>query len=122
MSPVSGASNYYSSENPLIDTTKVIPENYLPDAERYPFSQTEFTPDNTGRIRRQSGVGKELQLNSGHETRYLYGQPEQLELDRMFGAEAGDASHYQKNATVDPNGITSSSYVDMYGRVVATSL
>ena len=63
----------------------------------------KFTPDNTGRIRRQSGVGTDHKLGSDHETKYFYGKPEQVELDMMFGTEAGEASHYKKNMVVDAN-------------------
>lgn len=114
----SGASNYYSSSNPNTDGI----QGYLPDAENFPFSQVEYTPDNTGRISRQGGVGPDFQLGSGHETKYFYGHPIQEELDRLFGSEVGDYSHYQKNMVVDPNGQVSVSYLDQEGRVIATSL
>lgn len=113
-----GAARYYSPDNP-----NLLDENaFIPDAKGFPFSQVEYTPDNTGRIRRQGGVGEEFQLGSGHETKYFYGHPEQIQLDRMFGSEVGDYSHYQKNMVVDPNGQISVSYLDQEGRVIATSL
>lgn len=118
MSTVSGASNYYSSANPV----NTGHQAYVPDAELYPFTQTEYTPDNTGRIRRQSGVGPTHQLESGHETKYFYGKPFQAELDRLFAAEAGYASHYQKNMVMDANGQISVSYLDQQGRTIATAL
>lgn len=118
MSTVSGASNYYSSDN-VNQTGK---QGYVPDASGRPFSQVEYTPDNTGRIRRQSGVGKGFELGSSHETKYYYGHPTQIQLDRMFGSEVGDVSHYQKNMVIDPNGQVSVSYLDQEGRVIATSL
>lgn len=31
-----------------------------------------------------------------HDVSHIYGKPSQEELDRMFGLEVGDASHYQK--------------------------
>ncbi|AEA42439.1 RHS repeat-associated core domain-containing protein [Fluviicola taffensis] len=118
MHPSSGASNYYSSSNP--DTDGI--QGYLPDAQQFPFSQVEYTPDNTGRISRQGGVGAEFQLGSGHETKYFYGHPFQEQLDRLFGSEVGDYAHYQKNMVIDPNGQVSVSYLDQEGRVIATSL
>src|SRR5207244_1439585 len=86
------------------------------------FSETQYTQDGTGRVNRQGGVGAEFQIGSGHETKYYYSSPEQTDLDALFGTEAGDASHYQKNMVRDANGQYSVSYVDMHGRTVATAL
>jgi len=118
MSTTSGASNYYSSANANTEGHQA----YLPDAQGYPFTQTQYTPDNTGRIRSQTGVGPTHQLGSGHETKYYYGTPEQEELDRLFGSEAGDAIRYKKNMVQDANGQLSVSYLDAQGKVVATAL
>ncbi len=118
MNNSSGAAKYYSPDNPDME----LQQAYLPDAEGYPFSQVEYSPDNTGRIVRQGGVGVNMKLGSGHETRYLYAQPDQEELDRLFGSEAGNAIRYRKNTVIDPNGQASISYLDEKGRVVATSL
>ena len=118
MKTSTGASNYYSSQNP----NQLMEQGYVPDAQGYPFVQVEYTADNTGRIRRQGGVGPDFQIGSGRETRYLYGQPNQLELDRLFGSEVGYQSHYQKNVVVDAHGQASISYLDQQGRVIATAL
>lgn len=118
MSTASGASKYYSSNNPDKDGAQA----FVPDAQLYPFSQVEYMPDNTGRIKNQGGVGPSFQIGSGHETKYIYGTPEQLELDRLFGSEAGYSSHYQKNMVIDANGQVSISYIDMEGRTIATCL
>jgi hypothetical protein len=119
MSPVKGASNYYSDQNP----DKTGANKYLPDAQGYPFTQVEYTPDNTGRIRKQSGVGIDHTLGSGHETRYFYGKPTlQSELDKLFGTEVGPMQRYKKNMVVDANGQVSVSYLDPQGRVIATAL
>ena len=118
MNTSSGASRYYSAANP----DKKDQQAFIPDAFGFPFSQTEYTPDNTGRIRRKGNVGQTFQLGSGHEIFYYYGQPQQLEIDRLFGSEAGDASHYQKNMIRDPNGQLSISYLDQEGHIVATAL
>lgn len=115
----SGASNYYSPAN----QNQTGANAYIPDAQQYPLTQVEYTPDNTGRVKRQSGVGKDHQLGSGHETKYFYGTPNsQEELDRLFGSDAGYVTHYKKNVTVDPNGQVTVTYLDMENRVVATSL
>jgi len=118
MRDAKGSSNYYSSWNPNLSGV----QGYVPDAKLFPFTQIEYTPDNTGRIRRQSGVGEDHKLGTGRETKYFYGQPEQVQLDRMFGSEVGDFTHYKKNMVVDANGQISVSYLDQQGRVIATSL
>ncbi|MBK8705987.1 MAG: hypothetical protein IPN33_22150 [Saprospiraceae bacterium] len=118
MSILSGASNYYSPANPK----KSGWQAFVPDGEKYPFTQIEYTPDNTGRIRRQGGVGPKYQLGTNHETKYFYGWPNQTQLDRLFGSEVGDAAHYKKNLVIDANGQVSVSYLDQEGRTIATAL
>lgn len=118
MSTASGASNYYSPANPNKNSFQA----FVANAKKFPFTQVEYTPDNTGRIRRQGGVGPEYQLGSGHETKYFYGQPNQIQLDRMFGSEVGDAAHYKKNLVIDAHGQVSITYLDQEGRTIATSL
>nr|WP_299384838.1 RHS repeat-associated core domain-containing protein [Allomuricauda sp.] len=113
-----GASKYYSSLNDI--TTPF--QNRIANAGGYPFSQIEYMPDNTGRIRRKSGVGQDHQLGSGHEMEYYYGTPEQKELNRLFGYSAGNSTHYKKNLVVDPNRQVSVSYIDPQGRTIATAL
>jgi len=118
MDSTSGTSKYYSQNNP----DKSGFNQYIPTAAGYPFTETEYTPDNTGRIKRQGGVGPTFKLSSGHETKYFYGTPSQNELDALFGTEVGDHSHYFKNMVRDANGQYSVSYVDMHGRTIATAL
>src|SRR5690606_10095756 len=79
-------------------------------------------PDNTGRIRRQSGVGVDHKLGSGHETQYFYLQPSQEELNRLFGYKVGYKARYKKNMVIDANGQVSVSYLDPQGRVIATAI
>ncbi|WP_298320821.1 DUF6443 domain-containing protein [uncultured Aquimarina sp.] len=118
MSIASGASKYYSAAN----TVEGDFSNRVPDAEGHPFSQIEYTPDNTGRIRRKSGVGVHHQLGSTHEMEYYYGTPGQKELNRLFGYSVGNKAHYKKNLVFDPNGQASVSYIDPQGRTIATAL
>ena len=122
-SMTSGSAKYYSPSNEDLSRFNA----FIPDAEGYPFSQTEYTPDNTGRIRRQGGVGKQYQLSGAdgyvtHPTSYFYGKPSQEDLWKLFGSQCGDFSHYQKNMVRDPNGSIAVSYVDMHGRTVATAM
>ena len=112
-----GAARYYSGLIPLISNS-----TNTPDAEGYPFSVTRYTPDATGRIMAQSAPGAAFQMGKGHETKYYYGTPAQEELDGLFGTEAGNYTHYFKNMVKDPNNQMSVTYVDMYGRTIATSL
>ncbi|MFY0254914.1 hypothetical protein ACDQ55_13285, partial [Chitinophaga sp. 30R24] len=115
----SGAARYYSASNEQANDGR---DQYLPDAQGFPFTETVYTPDNTGRISRQSGVGPDHVINSGHETRYTYGSASQKELDALFGTAAGEESHYFKNMVQDANGQYSVTYLDMHGRTVATAL
>lgn len=120
LSNTSGTSKYYSSENDFLD--KYYHATFIPDAFGVPFAVTEYMPDNTGRVKAQGGVGSQFQLNSQGATSYYYGKPKPTELDRLFGNEAGNVSHYLKNMVKDPNGQVSVSYVDASGRTIATAL
>ena len=117
MSVASGASHYYGPQSES-DTF----QDYVPDAAQFPFSQMQYTPDNTGRIRSKSGVGVAHKLGSGHEMKYFYSTPEEEELVRLFGNSVGNAIHYKKNIVVDPNNQVSVSYIDPQGRTIATAL
>src|SRR5690606_30439058 len=81
MSPDIGDSDYYGPISTPTDPYR----DFVPDAQQYPFSQIEYTPDNTGRIRRKGGVGPAHQLGSNHEMKYYYTVPTQEELNRLFG-------------------------------------
>jgi len=115
-----GAANYYSNQNTLAGSS--TEDRFIPDANGYPFSVTRYTPDATGRILAQSGVGEKHAMGTEQVTKYYYGTPAQVELDALFGNEVGDFSHYSKNMVKDANGQMSVSYVDMHGRTVATAL
>ncbi|WP_429064971.1 RHS repeat-associated core domain-containing protein [Chitinophaga sp. W2I13] len=120
----SGASKYYSISNEFLATDALA--KYIPDAEGYPLAVTSYAPDNTGRIAVKGGVGLTMQpstnVAANHTTRYYYGKPEQWELDRLFGNDAGYADHYLKNMVIDPNGQISISYQNAAGKTVATAL
>ncbi|MBF4485035.1 RHS repeat-associated core domain-containing protein [Flavobacterium sp. CSZ] len=113
-----GSGKYYSTNNTISNTF----QDLVPDAQGYPFSQIEYTADNTGRIKSKGGVGPDHQIGKGHEMRYFYSQPSQEELNRLFGYKVGDYSHYKKNTIIDPNGQISVSYLDPQGRTVATAM
>jgi len=118
---MSGAGKYYSTANPFLGN--YYHAKYIPNAGGYPLTVTEYMADNTGRIKKQGGVGPTFQLHSGHATKYFYGKPNsQDELDRLFGSEAGLFSHYLKNMVIDANNQVSVSYVDASGKTIATAL
>ncbi|MFP9118757.1 DUF6443 domain-containing protein, partial [Flavobacterium sp. RNTU_13] len=122
MADTSGASKYYSSNN--TQNPSSLFQNYVPVANKYPFSQIEYTPDNTGRISRKGGVGELYQLGHsyGLEMRYSYSEPQQIELNRLFGSNVGPKNRYKKNTVKDPNGQLSVSYIDPKGHTIATAL
>ncbi|MFN8310015.1 MAG: hypothetical protein U0T73_08630 [Chitinophagales bacterium] len=114
-----GSAWYYSDFNTHKNTK---PDAFIPDADGYPYTITEFTPDATGRVKRQGGAGEELRFGGQHVTQNYYGKPTQEELDLMFGNEVGYAEHYSKNAVKDANGQVSVTYQDAHGRTIATAL
>ena len=115
-----GASKYYSDNNTVQNNW----QDYVPKANDFPFSQIEYTPDNTGRIKRKSGVGETHKLGSGKEMKYFYTTPAAaIELERLFGSnKVGNIEHYKKNIVIDPNKQASVSYLDPQGRTIATAL
>ncbi|MFK5854484.1 MAG: RHS repeat-associated core domain-containing protein [Bacteroidota bacterium] len=125
MSEENGAEKYYSPNSNYKDNIESFQE-YLPMSNGYPFIQTEYTPDNTGRISRVGGLGPDMQLStlseSKHETSYFYGQPNQVDLDKLFGNDVGFADHYKKNMTIDPNGQIAVVYTDLNNKTIATAL
>ncbi|MBC8054692.1 MAG: hypothetical protein H7Y13_16665 [Sphingobacteriaceae bacterium] len=123
LSNTSGTGLYYSSS--AANTFKSqLNGVYIPEANGYPFSVTQFMPDNTGRVKVQGGVGEKFQPGdmNNHVTKYYYAKPQQWELDRMFGSDAGRADHYSKNIVLDPNGQLSINYLNAAGKTVATAL
>ncbi|WP_443938770.1 RHS repeat domain-containing protein [Pedobacter sp. MW01-1-1] len=118
----SGAGKYYSNQNQFISAKAY--NAYIPNAGGYPLSVTQYTPDNTGRIAIQGGVGQVFQpgQTEKHTTRYFYDKPTQWELDRLFGNDVGYANHYLKNTVIDPNGQISISYLNASGKTIATAL
>jgi RHS repeat-associated protein len=129
MAVTSGASAYYSTSNGFTSSatsSSAMPDmgNYVPVAGGFPFIQTEFTADNTGRIRAKSSPGPQYVIGgvNTHETKMYYDVPEQQDLDRLFGTEAGDRKHYKRQTVVDANGQGSVSYQNMSGKVIATAL
>jgi len=113
-----GVSQYYSPSNPEQNAQQAR----VPDAEKFPFTRIIYEADNASRPKMQSGAGYDFRIGSGHETRYVYGNPSQTDLNRLFGTDAGYAGYYQKSMVIDANGQVSITYTDMAGRTIATSL
>lgn len=123
MNTVYGASAYYSPENPFTAVENPLMHmGAVPDAQHYPYTQTAFMRDNTGRPLASGGVGPDHALHAGHDTRYFYANASETELRSLFGKNVGRASHYKKNAVLDANRQLSVAYVDQEGRSVATAL
>jgi RHS repeat-associated protein len=130
MYTAAGAANYYSNNNTWLAATTNISSmhQFIPssgnnnNANHYPFTQTIYTPDNTGRIAKTIQPGEAFKLGSGRETKYFYSNPTQAEIDRLFGEEIGYAPHYTKEMVSDPNGQISISFKSPSGQVVATAL
>lgn len=115
-STTSGAGQYYSPNNP----NRFDENANIPDAEGYPFSRVTYLNDFTGRVDKVSGTGDDLKIGAGHETQMIYLSSDQTELNKLFGMEAGNSTHYNKTATVDVNGQAYVQYTDLAGRVVAS--
>ncbi len=124
LNTTSGASQYYSRFNPFTGSGPRY-NNYIPDGSGFPISVTQYTADNTGRIKVQGGVGPVFQPGksaASKTTKYYYGKPEQWELDQLFGNDVGYAEHYLKNMVIDPNQQISISYLNASGKTIATAL
>lgn len=118
MSPSSGAGRYYSSQSDFQDDF----HRFTPDAEGFPFSESIYTNDNTGRIAIKGNTGDELSIGGGHETKYFYAKASQEELYRIFGLDVGNEKFYNKEGVIDPNGQFSVTYKDGNDRIIATAL
>jgi RHS repeat-associated protein len=131
LNTISGASRYYSTQNDFYNHGSITGQkaynSFIP-ADTYPISLTQYTADNTGRIKIQGGVGSAFQPgeavapNASRVTKYYYGKPDQGELDMLFGNDVGFAEHYLKNMVIDPNGQISVSYINASGKTIATAL
>ncbi len=113
-----GAAQYYSANNGF----STDPFRNLIPTSTFPFTQTEFLDDNTGRVKSASGVGKDHIISSGHDTKYLYGTTTSSQLQRLFGSNVGKAHHYKTTTVLDANRQGSINYMDETGRTIATAL
>ncbi len=119
LSTRSGAGKYYDT---LMHKNETDWQQYVPSAEGFPYTQTVYTPDNSGRILTQSGLGLTHNISTSNKTEYMYLQPTQNELNRLFGYDVGYSKRYKKNIVIDPNGQSQVSYLNASGKLVASAL
>jgi len=117
--------DYYSGNQVTLNSG--LNNEYVADAEGFPFKRTLFKPDGTGRVTEESGVGKRHALgaredNRGRTTRVLFGSPSDYELIRIFGDEAPLSESVIKTVTIDPNDVISVTYTSKEGNTIATAL
>lgn len=121
-----GAGKYYSSGNEFTNAPGISPlRDYIPNANGYVFSQTEYERDGTSKVLREGNVGEKYTIDGTtrtHAIRHFYSQATTYELTRLFGSNVGDATHYKKKVVVDNNQQVSVAYLDQEGRTIATAL
>ncbi len=121
-----GAAKYYSDQNSAQEGMQAyvpISQDAYSSDKAYPFTLVQYTPDHTGRVKRQSGVGADLSLGSGNETRVYYDNPLPGELQFFFEAnDIGDINSYRRVITKDANGQVSFQYLNNFDKVVISSL
>lgn len=114
-----GSGQYFSPNMTVHDP---LTDPYVPDADGYPYSQVEYTRDNTGRPVKMSGAGDTHRMGMNREAETIYASANSTELHRLFGSNVGDAKHYKKVLSIDPNEQITVSYIDQEGRTIATAL
>lgn len=103
--------------------SELVHDMPVPSAQGYPFTRTVFATDGTGRPIEVSGVGKNLRMtgeDTSRTTKYFYSRPASNELIALFGNEAPNPSRVQKIVTVDPNGVSTITYKNNLGKVIAS--
>jgi RHS repeat-associated protein len=115
--PAIDLGGYYTATN-----TNNNKNEGVASAEGYPFSQTIYTADGTGRVREQAGVGFTHSIKGGKTVQTFYTKATESELVNLFGSEAPDHRSVQKVVTYDANGIASISFQTKDGKVIATAL
>ncbi len=115
-----GPGFYYSDAN----STNAYPlGDLVPDANGFPYTRTLFYPDATGRVYKQSAPGEVMRLKiGGHNVTTFYGAVTQGELDIVFGNEAPVDTTVYKVVSLDPNTVSSVTYMAKNGTVLATCL
>ncbi|MEQ9187508.1 MAG: RHS repeat-associated core domain-containing protein [Cryomorphaceae bacterium] len=113
-----GASKYYSYTNTNDDGS----QGFVPQAEKFPFTQIEYTRDHTGRVQKVTMPGDVHNLVNGHEKLIEYTTPSQVLLNHLFGTNVGWNDNYSRVSITDENGQMMAKYIDGKGQVIATSV
>lgn len=106
--------DYYS------DNTSLQPDATIQGADNYPFSRTLFYQDGTNRPKEVSGPGNTFRLGGSRTTKFYMQGVSDDELIHMFGNEAPLDTQVTKLITVDPNQVTTVTYVKNDGKTIAT--
>ncbi|MDB5274752.1 MAG: hypothetical protein JWO58_3119 [Chitinophagaceae bacterium] len=94
----------------------------VPNAENYAYARTLYDNDGLNRTIEQGAPGSKHLTGAGHSVRISYSAATDAELIRVFGDEAPKSSTVSKTITTDQNNISTVSYTDMSGKVIATCL
>jgi RHS repeat-associated protein len=113
--------DYYSGE-PVKDAQNVLQNDRVPSAEGFPFTQTDFLNDGTGRVSQQTAAGFAHSKKGGHTVRTFYTQASEAELVALFGNEAPQDSSVEKVTTYDANNVASIAFQTKDGQIIATGL
>ncbi len=108
---------YFSPDNP--DMSGV--QQYVPDAEGYPFTYSILAPAYEDRIQVISGLGSSLQIKDSNVAKFNYVSASQFNINRLLGLGGGYAEYYRETIQKDPNGQLSSEIKDYKGRIIASS-
>jgi hypothetical protein len=119
MSNTSGAAHYYSEMGFNSGITK---DSYVPKANGYPFTITQYTPDGTNRVKYQGNPGVDYTIASGHEVENYYPTVNIEDLVRLFGTDVKESSQYRKVLVKDASGQSVVTYLDAAGNVIANGL
>ena len=114
------ANIYYSHLNS--DTVSTSFQKFVPDAGGYPLVQTIFSPAYNDRVDKQGGAGDKLQIADSNIISNFYVTTQQVNLNRLFGLDAGWNSYYNMTVSKDPNKQLSMSIKDYEGKQLVTSM
>lgn len=119
-----GASQYYSPSSPLRNDVHHPENQFIPDAEQYPYTRKQYLNDGSGRVKTTYSPGAEFATDATgvKNNRFFYSKPTRSELEVLFGSNVGEMEYYKKNVTIDPNGVVSFAYIDQQDRTIATSI
>ncbi len=116
------ANVYYSSYNPDISSITKPWQKFIPNAEGYPFIQTEYEAGYNDRVKSKGGAGKALQIGDTNYLKQSYAGISQKKLNALFGKNIGWNSFYNSIITTDANGQISINVKDYEGRLTYSAM